>query len=300
MKGENDMKAMSIYKGMTRRFVMCIYVLGIAMSALATGQESDVIVINGKRWELLGKPIKADSVLRTNLLAILPKERSISTANWDGYKAYWSVKSDRLYLDSITVTFFIGRNDVEVEKRLSDEDMHHVFGKYYEGDVIIARWVTDYIIRAGKGKLLFYVHGGFSRFHKNEQTLKIEQGKVVERHSYHNKVLHKRGFSLGKVEWPEGFPRQFRLHVNDYPELAGVKSLVVIAKNMKLNKKGRLLDCDVTVRTSGQDEETSRIIEGLSQEMKEKMMKLRWRTLYLNGNYYTSDLNTFVAPYVLE
>ena len=53
----------------------------------ATGQEGDIICIDGTKWELLGKPIYADSSLAKNLEAALPKGRGTVTSNWAGYTA---------------------------------------------------------------------------------------------------------------------------------------------------------------------------------------------------------------------
>lgn len=84
-----------------KKILTCIQFLLLAIAANATGQEGDIIYIDGTRWELLGRPVSRDSVLYHHLKAVLPSNRSISTANWDGFTAYWSIVQDVLCLDSI-------------------------------------------------------------------------------------------------------------------------------------------------------------------------------------------------------
>ena len=83
------------------RLLLCAQLMLLALTAYATGQEGDVIYINGERLELLGKPICLDSTLYHTLKDELPSNRPIVTSNWDGFTAYWSINNDRLYLDSV-------------------------------------------------------------------------------------------------------------------------------------------------------------------------------------------------------
>jgi len=84
-----------------KRVLLFIQYLILVITVNATGQNGDIIYIDGIRWELLGRPICVDSLLYHDLKAVLPSERSISTANWDGFTAYWSIKKNVLYLDSV-------------------------------------------------------------------------------------------------------------------------------------------------------------------------------------------------------
>ena len=68
-----------------KKILICIQFLLLTTVAYATGQESNVIYINGTRWALLGRPVCRDYLLYHHLMAVLPAERQISTANWDGF-----------------------------------------------------------------------------------------------------------------------------------------------------------------------------------------------------------------------
>ena len=60
---------------MNKKMIFSIVMLWMSLSAYATGQEGDVIYIDGIQWELLGKPVYADSTLSRTLKEALPVAR---------------------------------------------------------------------------------------------------------------------------------------------------------------------------------------------------------------------------------
>ena len=86
---------------MMKRLVFFFILTLVSLNMHATGQEGDIIYIDGEQWELLGKPVYADSVLSRELKEALPKGRGYTTSNWAGYTAYWSIQQEQLCLDSI-------------------------------------------------------------------------------------------------------------------------------------------------------------------------------------------------------
>ena len=259
-----------------KKVVFIQVMLCISLFALATGQSGDVITIDGEQWNLLGKPIDWDSLLYHHLKDVLPKDRSWTTANWDGYTAYWSIRNDRLYLDRIEVEMY--DKDKEYVENLPEADMRKVFGKYYQQQQIVASWV-NHDIRVAKGKTLYYVHSDYFRNLEYEQILTIKQGKVTQRKEYHNRVVVKDGFSFNNMK-NDDLRRRFPLHTQNYLELAGVKYLIITISKIQLDEKGNLLDCNVKVR----HRDMKGSIEGLAQEMKTLLKQVRtWKTLSING-----------------
>ena len=107
---------------MKKFLFMIIFALAMTQSVFATAQEGNVIFIDGEEWMLLGEPIMADSVLFQRMKAVLPKDRSWTTANWDGYTSYWSLKQGLLYLDKITVKFFNNETKETLQEEMIYED----------------------------------------------------------------------------------------------------------------------------------------------------------------------------------
>ena len=284
----------SIHK-MLQHLIACLFVSFITISAQATGQEGDIITIEGTEWSLMGKPIDFDSVLYHRLLDILPKDRSYSTANWDGYKAYWSIRNDYLCLDRIEVEFYNAETRERRTANIPEADLQRVFGKYSKPQGIVASWFNR-DIRATRGKMLYYVHDDYFRNLEYEQILTIKQGKITRRQSYHNKVVIEEGFDFNMVKGQEDIHRLFPLHTQYYPELAGSRRIVITISKVKLDAKGNLVDCSVSV--SGKDGK----IEGLAQEVKTLLKQTHpWKTLYINGEYVSTRYHESITfPYNLK
>lgn len=272
----------------TKRLFACAFLFVMALCASATGQEGDVIMIDGERWNLLGKPIDHDSVLYHRLLEVLPKDRSINTANWDGYRGYWNIKDNRLCLDHIEIERYDKDKKRSHVENIPAADIRKVFGKYYQQKEIVATWFTAEI-RAAKGNTLYYVHSGYYRNLEYEQLLTIQKGKVTNRQTYHNRVVLSYGFSLSDIKDEAEIKRLFPLHTQNYPELAGVKRILITISNIRLDARGNLVDCDVRVTPLGQTNKKKENIQGLAQEMKTLLKKIRpWKTLYINGEYVST------------
>lgn len=281
-----------------KKLFAVIYALTVAVGAFATGQDGDVIYIDGERWSLLIKPVEYDSILYFSLKAALPKDRSWSTANWDGYTGYWSIRDERLCLDSITVEFLGQETKQHSEQRIAEVDMQRLFKDYYTNDGIVATWLSK-DIRAAKGKKVYYEHSGYERNHEYEQVLTVVKGMVAASQAYHNKVVAE-GFSLSDLKGQDAIKARFPLHLEAYPELEGVKRIIFSVKHISLDASGNLLDCEVTAKVKLQDDKEFRNIEGLAKEMRAMLKDIRpWKTLLINGEYMPPEKHGFSIPYLL-
>lgn len=276
-----------------KRLILCLYALAIAFCSWATGQQGDVIFIDGERWNLLGEPIEADSVLSHQLRDRLPQKRDICSDNWKGYTAYWSIRHECVYLDSIKVSIN------QHLQPLPDSVMHKVFQDYYcktqcdgfcdEG--IMAQWLTRNI-RVGKGNKIHYEHMGYVRNLEHEQIITIDAGRVTDVKTYHNRVAIE-GFSFNRLHTFEDAKECIAFPVEKYPELAGKKVPFQVSK-IQLDTLGNLIDCKISPQCK--DEALN---ERLAQDMKVALMNIRpWRVLYIRGEYLPDiQSGTFRYPF---
>lgn len=276
---------------MKRLFIFITLTL-MSLTMYATGQEGDIIYIDGEQWELLGKPIYADSVLSRELKNALPKERGINTANWAGYTAYWSIQQEKLYLDSIRYVIYDSAQKSRTEC-LPSKAMRRIFKKYTSRKRIVATWFNNEI-RVAKGKQLYYVHEGYTRNYEHERVISIEQGKVCGTKDYQNYVVD--GFSFdkyrpnNKAELHEKFP----LHIEQYPELADVKRILFNIKRARVDAQGNLVECEVKVLRPNDNPR-------LAAEMAEAMKAYRpWRVMFINGEYRAYGIEGYTIPYNLN
>ena len=276
---------------MKRLFIFITLTL-MSLTMYATGQEGDIIYIDGEQWVLLGKPVYADSVLSSELKNALPKERGISTSNWAGYTAYWSIQQEKLYLDSIRYVIYESAQNSRTEC-LSSKTLRRIFKKYVSRKRIVATWFNNEI-RVAKGKQLYYVHDGYTRNYEHERIISIEQGKVCGTKDYQNYVVE--GFSFdkyrpnNKAELREKFP----LHIEQYPELADVKRIVFNIKRARVDAQGNLVECEVKVIRPNDNPR-------LATEMAEAMKAYRpWRVMFINGEYRAYGIEGYMIPYNLN
>lgn len=89
-----------------KRYSIVILFLFVSLYIKATGQSCDVIYINGEQWWLMARPIDKDSALYTRLRDFLPENHCMSTANWDGYTAFWKIEDSCLYLQRMEICVY--------------------------------------------------------------------------------------------------------------------------------------------------------------------------------------------------
>ena len=266
----------------------------LTLTAYATGQDGDVIYINGEKLELLGKPICLNSTLYHTLIDELPSDRPIVTSNWDGYTAYWSINNDKLYLDSVRCEAYDSNVKAVVGESIPPETLNRIFNKYRAGCRIAASWVSGKF-RVAKGKVIYYQHTGFERNYEEEMILDIEQGKVVGKKTYQNFVSE--GFSFDKLEQngaQEILHKILSLHIEHYPELAHVKRLIFRVKRARVDEKGNLLECDVQVVKPDVNPQ-------LATEIAEALKTYHpWKVYYINGEYRALGIENWSIPYILQ
>ena len=273
-----------------KRLLLFIQLLFLTIFAHATGQESDIIFIDGVQWNLLGRPVCADSLLYSNLKAVLPENRPIVTSNWDGFTSYWSVKQDILCLDSIRCVCY--ENGKMVSERIPNDTMLRVFKQYVEGDRIVAGWLTGKI-RVATGKMIYYMHTGFERNYEEEQIISIDKGKVSELNEFHNYIVD--GFSFDKYN-PQHYDlrKMFPLHIEQYPELADTKRIVFRIKRARVNSQGNLVECELEIiKPNDNPRLAAEIVESLKAYHP-------WKVLFVNGEFRAYGIEGYTVPYIIE
>jgi hypothetical protein len=272
-----------------KRALLFIKYLILAIAANATGQLGDIIYIDGICWELLAKPICIDSVLFHDLIAVLPPERSISTANWDGFTAYWSIKQNVLYLDSIRYEQY--DSDTKVANRMPSATLFRVFKKYVTEDHIVGSWLTG-DIRVAKGKVIYYQHMAFERNYEEEQIISIDKGIVIGKKVYHNYTID--GFSFEKVKGSKELRRLFPIHIEQYPELANAKRIVFRIEKARVNDQGILEECEVKVLKPSDNQRLATEMEGLMKAYHP------WKVSFINGEFRAAGIAGWVLTYLIE
>ena len=274
-----------------KRVLLFIQYLILAIAANATGQEGDIIYIDGAQWELLGRPVCADSLLCHDLEAVLPQERSWTTANWDGFKAYWSIKQDVLYLDSIQYQLYDSVTKDRMSCYVPADTLLRVFRRHIEEGHIMCSWLTK-DIRVAKGKVIYYQHMGFERNYEEEQIISIDKGIVTGKKVYHNYIID--GFSFDKVKDNAELRRLFPIHIEQYPELANAKRIMFSIKKARVNSQGILEECEVKVLKPNDNRRLATETEGLLKAYHP------WKVSFINGEFRADGIAVWTFLYLLD
>ena len=266
-----------------KKLILCIVTCSIAIGIWATAQTGDLIIINGEMWVLLARPINYDSALYQGLKTILPGERAISSANWDGYTAYWSIRNEQVYLDSIKVRFYNSETNEEKNMCLPSSDVLRVFKRYASGKNIPASWVSKEL-RTAKGKVIYYVHDAYERYYEEELLFTATNGKVTDMKAFHNQLVTD-GYTLDAFN-PWKINELCPLHKTDYPDMEDIKAVFFEVTDVKVDSLGNMIDCNIKASIRRSDNNEWQYVTAPAQEMKERLMSLRpWKTALVYGEY---------------
>ncbi len=129
-----------------------------------TAQAAEKLQFQGRSLSLCEEPLRE----YLSRLESPPEFEVYSTALWRGYIGHWEIKSDRLYLNWLE-TF---PSDAEWK---STNGIHRVFPDV--SGPVFAHWYSG-VMRCPEGKLLDYVHMGYSSTYERDLYIAVEGGIV--------------------------------------------------------------------------------------------------------------------------
>ena len=264
------------------------------LHSFATGQDGDIIYINGEKWELLGRPIFR-SGLDKELLATLPEHRNWTTANWDGFIACWSIKNEMLVLDSVLT--------IDSNRAYSPSAVREVFQKFVNKKQIVATWYTD-TVRVVRGKQLLYLHSGFMRHYETEMMVSIHQGRVTDTQTFNNRLMVK-GFSPEHLERMSAEERDSLLNIDtsQYPELKDAGRALFQIRHPLFDTSGNFLNCQVKCQVSRAEGQGREEHPALADDFKRLLMNIKpWQIYLINGKYVNGmwDKGGYNIPVMLH
>ena len=275
-----------------RKHLLFLIFIFCFISAKATLLSGDVIYINGEKWTLFAKPILSDSLLYHRLMDFIPDNRSITTANCEGYTAHWETDGSRLFLQKIEL-HLLDKDKSEYTSYLNADTLKNVFSKDYglsDENRIYAGWFSGEL-RAGQGELIRYTNIGFDRNTEKERIITVCRGQITNISKiFHNYKIN--GMSITDA----GKAMKMKFPFDDFPEYKGQR-LIFFLENFKMNDKGKMVDFDVkfaTIRPSGEKitDKNHPLIQALKRTMKDIY---KWETFYIHDGY-TLGYKSFAIP----
>ena len=143
-----------------------------------TAQVAEILHYRDCEFDLCAEPLEL--YLINN--GIQFDSECVSTACWRGYIGEWLIEDCRLYL--------IGISDLDNRQVALSEIFPNNPGR------VFAHWVTGEL-RCPQGKVLSYVHMGYSSIHERDLFLEFRQGELVAERLVSNGESSDPGASAG-------------------------------------------------------------------------------------------------------
>jgi hypothetical protein len=162
-------------KNKTLTAVILIALLWLSPAyAFATGQQPDVMIYKGKVYRLFANPLEEFFKDKKNRPLFRVEPNVVSTGNWRGYVATWTIENGFLYLVNIRAWICDELNE-ESCRRVK---LSKLFGRRYRNGKVKADWFSGEL-RMPEGKLRQYVHMGYGSVYERELILSVASGRVV-------------------------------------------------------------------------------------------------------------------------
>ena len=133
-----------------------------------TAQLAETLHYQGRQLAMCSTPL-------TQFLTISggPHFQPNSTALWRGYRGYWEIIDDRLYLVKLNGT--LSNGEQATLATLFPNFPDRVFAHWYNG-----------VIRIPQGQLLEYVHAGYGSRYEQDLLLEFAHGVLVNSQTRQN------------------------------------------------------------------------------------------------------------------
>jgi hypothetical protein len=156
----------------TRALILLCTVLFASFRTLATAQEGDILILNGRKYEIFTNPLRG---YLDDHPGKLPRGDVISTANWRGYIATWEIKHNHLVLTDVRTLQSVERQQGQRHESEYRSVMAQMFP---DQEAVTATWFSGHII-VPDGKLVHYVHMGYASTFERYILLRVEEGTVT-------------------------------------------------------------------------------------------------------------------------
>jgi hypothetical protein len=156
---------------MGKLLLMLLILCGVPSALVATAQDPDFLIWNGKQYFILTNPLEQYFETHPEKR---PQPEIVSSANWRGYVATWEVNGGMLTLKNVEI--LVSKKDPKdgAFRTGSKPVLNDLFPNQSQ---VEAKWFTGHIV-VPVGKLVEYVHLGYGSTYKQYQILRVEKGAV--------------------------------------------------------------------------------------------------------------------------
>lgn len=148
-----------------KKFLLIFFIAFSAIQVFATAQYPDILVYEGKEYDLFTNPLELFFEEHPDL-----RPESTSTALWRGYIAKFEIRDNQLVVSDILIPKYIDYETVYIS----------IYDKIFpEQKNVAVTWMTG-ILTLPIGEMTDYVHMGYGSTYSAYKLLRIENGKLVQ------------------------------------------------------------------------------------------------------------------------
>lgn len=155
------------------KLIIAALVLLVPSTVFATAQQPDVLVVDGKLYPLYANPLEEFFKTEKSRPRFQIAPNTMSSGNWRGYVATWTIEDKTLFLIKIDSWICSGGDKASCRK----VNLKNLFGKQLIGGRVKATWVSG-DLKVPDGELLQYVHMGYGSVYERELFFRINAGKL--------------------------------------------------------------------------------------------------------------------------
>jgi hypothetical protein len=188
--------------------LILVFIFLVSTKSFATAQVPDYLIIGVDTLRIQSNPL--EEYFKTNPI---PEKliTSMTTANWRGYIAYFKFLDNKLVVENIYKEDYKEGNNGKSEYLLTSI-YKDVFG-------VKANFDCDFysgLLICPSGKMLEYVHMGYSSIYENYNLIEIKNGVNIK-----SKKLTGEDFQNFKIEYFKYFKRteEYKLQAKQFKEM---------------------------------------------------------------------------------
>ena len=172
----DSMNSRGIYLAAALLAILCV----LPATAIATPQAPDVLVYKDRTYRLFANPLESFYKDRETRPRFFFQPNQLSSGNWRGYIATWTIEDNFLYL--VKIDGWICNSG---STGCREVELASLFGTRYRNGKVKADWFSG-DLRMPEGEMLEYVHLGYESVFERELIVTVDSGKVVKESTVDN------------------------------------------------------------------------------------------------------------------
>ena len=164
---------------MRKLSISILLLMALAPVAHATPQAPDLLVYNGKTYDLFSNPLEDYYSHKRRRPRFMIEPHKVITGAWRGYVATWEIIDGRLYLSKVD-SWFCGRNSKSRRnKGCRRVTLRELFGRRVVDGRVLASWVSDRL-QVPDGKVIQHVWMGYGSIYERDIFIEVQAGRILK------------------------------------------------------------------------------------------------------------------------